>query len=91
MVTSANQDVSLEYSMPESLFDASAPPNNLLQFLIPVTDATSVESAAQAAIEEARVVLGSRFHLNEEVVHQIQNETKKCVINYLRCNSFPVS
>ena len=91
VITGANQDVSLEYNMPESLFDASAPPNSLLQFLIPITDSTSVESATQAAIEEARVVLGSRFRPNDEVATQIQSETEKCVINYFKCNSFPVS
>ena len=90
VIIGANQEVSLEYNMPESLFDASAPPNSLLQFLIPITDSTSVESATQAAIEEARIVLGSRFHCNEEVVAQIQSETEKCVVNYFRCNSFPV-
>ena len=91
VVNDTNDDVSLEYKMPETLFDASAPCNSILQFRIPITDSTSIESAAEGAIEEARVVLGSRFHITDELTRQIRDETEKCVTNYFKCNACPVS
>ena len=91
VVNDTSDAVSLEYKMPETLFDASAPCNSILQFRIPITDSTSIESATQGAIEEARVVLGSRFHITDELTHQIRNETEKCVTNYFKCNASSVS
>ena len=79
-----NRNITLEYRIPESLLcPETGNTENVVQFRIPVSDTTTVNSAVNEAIEEARVVIGKQVPISEETIRQLRESTEMCLRNNL--------
>lgn len=83
VITEANNSKILEYRIPEILLNPKTENQaSIIQFRIPITESTTVDTAIQQVIEEAKVATGL-IAISEESMNQLREDTKGYLETYL--------